>query len=251
MIAFDIETGPLAIETIKQTVPPFVQSAKHPGEFDPSKVKLGNIKDESKIQAKIEEARAKHAELIREYELSLVNGESDYWARVQESAALAATTGQVLAIGYRGNKVVIDCQGEDRCEADLLARFWSQFRMCQSSRRRLVGFYINNFDLPFMVQRSWIVGVDVPASVFTANGYFDSILVDLHRIWTCNARQSSGTSTLDVICRACGIGCKPSDCDGASFSKLFWGDGTRETALAYLENDVELTYKLAEKMGVG
>lgn len=249
IIIFDIETGPLPLDVIKRTMPPFEQLAKHPGEFDPTKVKVGNLKDEAKIQAKIEEARAKHAEAIRDYELELTNGESNYWASVLERAALSATAGQVLAVGYRGNKVVIDCQDGNHWEVDLLARFWTQFRSCQSANRKLVGFYSSQFDLPFLVQRSWILGIDVPRSIFTATGYFDPVFVDLHRIWNCNVRNGN-TSTLDVVCRACGLGSKPKDCDGASFSKLFWGEGTRETAIAYLENDLNLTYRLAEKLGV-
>ena len=70
-IYFDIETGPLSFGEL--VIPP----------FDPSQVKLGNIKNPDLIAEKIRTAEENHtADYIR-------------------NAALDAISGQVLAIGYR------------------------------------------------------------------------------------------------------------------------------------------------------
>jgi hypothetical protein len=59
MIVFDIETGPLPSDEIRANSAPFVP-APPPGDFDPSAVKLGNLKDEAKIAAKINDAREEY-----------------------------------------------------------------------------------------------------------------------------------------------------------------------------------------------
>ena len=47
-VIFDIETGPLPIERIKEILPPFDPESlgNPPGEFDPKSVKTGNLKDD-------------------------------------------------------------------------------------------------------------------------------------------------------------------------------------------------------------
>jgi hypothetical protein len=70
-IIFDIETGPLPINEL--VIPP----------FDPSQVKLGNIKNPDLIAEKIQKAEENHV--------------TDYI----KNAALDALSGQVLCIGYR------------------------------------------------------------------------------------------------------------------------------------------------------
>ena len=61
-LVFDIETGPLPDDVLKERVPPFDEPPR-PGKFDPVTVKLGNLKDEDKIKAKIEAAKKAHAAL--------------------------------------------------------------------------------------------------------------------------------------------------------------------------------------------
>ena len=144
--------------------------------------------------------------------------------------------------------MVTHCQGDGQAEVDLLARFWSQFQSCLTAGRKLVGFNCHGFDVPFIVQRSWILNVPVPSSVFTANGYIESTFVDLMKLWNCNSRQAY--SSLDVVCRACGIGAKPDGVDGAMFHQLFAAAETRGQAIEYLVNDLDMTWKLAERLGV-
>ena len=72
LIAFDIETGPASLEELSLMEVP----------FDPATVKIGNLKDQVKIEEKIEAARKNH-------ELDFIN-----------KAALSPFTGRVIAIGW-------------------------------------------------------------------------------------------------------------------------------------------------------
>lgn len=246
-LVFDIETGPASREHLTKILPPF-EAPPSPGEFDPASVKTGNLKDESKVKAKIEDARRKHEAEATNWSQRCEEMEKKYWDEHVGRAALSPITGQVLAIGYRGNGVKFDYVSEDRSERDLLSQFWTMFRSCYRQPRQLVGFNIGNFDVPFLVQRSWILDLQVPPEVLTASGYLDPIFVDLMRVWSAGVRN--GFVSLDAVCAACGLGKKPEGVSGAMFADLFHNPETRELALDYLSNDLEMTFRLAERLGV-
>lgn len=157
-------------------------------------------------------------------------------ARWKERAALSAMTGKVLAIGYQG---VLNAPNVDaRDESVMIRRFWDELRFAES----LVGFCCRSFDIPFLVQRSFILGIPVPVTLFEGR-YLSRDIIDLQEVWLCFSREREGAS-LDAVCRACGIGGKTGS--GADFARLFATD--KEAALRYLKDDIELTWKLSERL---
>lgn len=247
-VVFDIETGPLSMDRLKEVLPPFAPTAKDPGEFDESTVKLGVMKDAEKIRAKIEECRAKHAAAVAEYQDYLSVGEEQYWQSVMDRAALSATTGQVLAIGYHGSgKSFIDSV-DPQIESNVISRFWAQFVKLRSGGRSMIGFNCNDFDVPFLVQRSIILGIDLPENLLEGGKWLSRTFVDLRSIWSAGSRSSPGT--LDLICRCAGLGAKTDGVSGADFSRLFSNPETRQQALDYLSNDLAMTAGLARRVGL-
>lgn len=239
-IIFDIETGPLPEEQLRESMPA----------FDEAEVKVGNIKDPEKIKAKIESARQVY--------------EKDYYER----AALDATRGQVLAIGYQWvnahddrdsrNTVCIDgsarqenWQDPNWQEPAWLFRFWQQFqRATANDNVPIIGFNIFSFDLPFLLHRSWLLGVDVPIAVREQQpgGYarWHPCFVDLMRIWQCGNNHEY--ISLDRLAKLMGVGGKPDGVTGADFARLWEED--RKQAEEYLLNDLEMTHQIALRMGV-
>jgi len=249
LIVFDIETGPLPTEQIKDLAPVFSPATKHPGEFNPAAVKLGQLKDPAKIEAKIEDARQKHAKAVEDFAAKLEQEESDYWQAIMDRAALSAITGHVLAIGYRGAKTVI--RGREFSpdnEADLLVEFWGKFKECQKKRRPMVGFYSNSFDVPFLYQRSLILSVDVPSNVVDGGQWLNKTFVDLKNYWCCGNRSIG--DNLDTISRAFGIPGKPDGISGKDFSRLYLDPETEHIAIDYLIGDLEMTWQFACRCGL-
>ncbi|MFO0940107.1 MAG: ribonuclease H-like domain-containing protein [Pirellulales bacterium] len=246
-IAFDIETGPLPLEVI-QAMPAFAfnsASVPHPGEFDPAKVRVGNLKDQSKIEEKIEGARVSHQSAVENYAQTLQAAADNHWRSIIDAAALSALTGEVLAIGYLGAKEIIDHQGKFS-EKQILTRFWSQFLTCRNSGRSLVGWNIESFDLPFICQRSALLGVTVPDKVFTETGYVSFQFIDLMKRWMRPNRQAG--VKLDTVARAMGFDGKPEGITGKFFYELFQTD--RESALSYLSNDLRMVVQVGSRLGV-
>jgi hypothetical protein len=256
IVAFDIETGPLPLERLQEILPPFDSSSigPHPGSFDENAVKLGNLKDPVKITEKIAAAKTAHDKAVADYEEKLANGEPAYWAAIERDAALCAITGQVCAIGYQGIQQKLHLAVGNVTEKQLLIQFWKIYQEKRKERRSMVGFNIKAFDVPFICQRSWILGVDVPSTITTPTGYLDSTFVDLAEIWKAGNRGAwgkPGMGSLDVICRAMGIKGKPDDCQGAEFfQKLHGTPEERAIAEAYLSGDLRMVVEIAERFGL-
>jgi len=227
-IVFDLETGPLAESELSALLPP----------FDPAEVKTGNLKDPAKIAEKIAEAEANHR---RDF---------------IERAALDPLTGRVVAIGLKvfdhkvrelgdsslrtGGKFSIIGHEE---EAQTLFEFWELTQGEMGRLNPMIGFNIFNFDLPFLIRRSWRHHVPVPFGLRRGR-YWGDQLIDLRDVWQLGDRQARGS--LDSIARHLGVGAKNGD--GKAFAELWKSD--RKQAEAYLRNDIELTTKVAYALGI-
>lgn len=249
-IVFDIETGSLPMDRLREILPAFdPANVPHPGTFEPKSIKVGNLKDQAKIDAKIDDARIAHDKSVRNYASDLVSAEFVYWQEQKNKAALSAMTGRVVAIGFTDiNGVAFaDCINDpDSDELTLLCKFWDLYESCRDTRLNMVGFNSDDFDLPFLCQRSIVLGCKPPSTVIQNKRFLDSCFVDLRKLWGFGKLNPSGS--LDAICRACGIGSKPQGIDGSQFSDLYFNPETREQAIAYLFNDLKMTHALAQRL---
>ena len=211
-IIFDIETTGLPEGELAALLPA----------FDPAEVKTGNIKDPEKVAAKIAEAEANHRR--------------DFFER----AALDALTGRVLVIGLVEEGLIRVIEHQD--EAALLTAFWE---LCQGEMgriNRMVGFNTHLFDLPFLIRRSWKLGIAVPMGIRRGRFWAEE-MVDIRNEWQLGDRMARGS--LDTIAKHLGVGQKNGD--GKEFGKLWATD--REAAIAYLNNDLTLTALIAGRLG--
>lgn len=224
-IVFDIETKAQAADKLLASLPP----------FDPEAVKVGNIKDPAKIAEKMAQAEAKH--------------KSDYLAK----AALSPATGEVCAIGLLesdGKETLLTSTAGGYDEATLLNAFWAHYRAEVMTRRTLwIGHNVLDFDLPFLVNRSRILGVSIPPLVFTIRGgrvHWSDRFIDTRTVWLMGRKPTETPSSLDTVCGAFGLGSKAGS--GADFAALLESD--QAAAIAYLRQDLTLTANLARKLGL-
>jgi hypothetical protein len=270
MIVFDLETGPLPWGKLQPLVPSFDEQAAVPdvGPFDPGSVALGNIKDEAKKADKIAKAQANHAELAASVSRRRAAARNKHVAEFVDKAALSARTGMVKAIGYfddDGGEPMVwfldnafreSDDGDERyyqfaqfgavaykSEEVLIRSFWEIFTSGPSVH--FVGHNIFGFDLPFLVRRSWLLGIDIPKGVRQGR-YWSNQFVDTMDVWACGDRSYTKLHDLDVVCGGDG---KPDDCTGANFARLLDSGGAdREKAFAYLVNDLRMTQRVARTL---
>jgi hypothetical protein len=167
-------------------------------------------------------------------------------ANHEDGALLNPETARVAAIGYHepthGRYVI----AYDKDESAVLRQFWDLFRTSNAAGFKMIGFNIFGFDLPFLIRRSWFHSVAVPKNIMSSGGrYWCDTFVDLMVQWRCGSyREFIG---LDALSRFLGVGAKNGN--GELFYRLW--DTDRKAAISYLRNDVEITFRCAEKMGFG
>jgi len=206
-LIFDIETGPRSRADLAELMPTFEAPA--------------NWKDAEKIRAHLAEKEAA-------------------WF---QSAALSAVTGRVLAIGWLDPFADEHGFFASGNEAEDLAAFWTFIAPNAYLTGDLIGFNSNRFDLPFLIRRSWRLGVPVPSQLLGGR-YLPGECIDIMETWRCGVREDS--ISLDNLARFLGVGRKTGH--GADFASLF--DMNRDAALDYLLNDLRLTHRCAVALGL-
>ena len=211
----DIEVAPIPNEEALKFAPEF----KAPS----------NYVDPKKIAAAIEEARTA-------------------WL---EGNALRPLTGRVCAIGWQEEDDGKNCiamaephsgsPGES--ESGMISLLWSYLFKSDESRVFLT-FFGNRFDWPFLIRRSWDLGLDMPGWVMDNRGFLSPRFIDLAKIWSCGDPKE--TISLDRLARYLRVGQKNGE--GKDFAELLKSD--LQKAEEYLRNDLELTRRIAIKMGV-
>ena len=174
-----------------------------------------NYKDQEKIAAYVAE---KQAESLK-------------------TAALDPDYGKIIAIAMTGDldlePIVIDYH--DYSEKQLLEQFWLYYEEC---RGYSCGYNIINFDLPYIMRRSFDLGVKASIIPFLAK-YRVEPTTDLMGILF-NWGQAKG---LKWVCKRYGIENPFEGLDGSMVQ-----DMDAETLRAYAANDVKLVQQLYKKM---
>jgi len=168
-----------------------------------------------------------------------IQAQKEDWIK---DAALSPLTGRILCIG------IIDGTGfgyiGDDDEAVLLKRFWAKMAQDDYYQWPVVGFNIEHFDMPFIIRRSFKHGI-IPSTQVFRGRYLDNRFVDLMKLWQCGDYREF--ISLDRLAKFLGVGEKTGS--GADFAGLW--EVNRDSALEYLKNDLFLTQKCANRMGVG
>ena len=178
-----------------------------------------NLKDPEKIKAAILEKQQK-------------------WV---DEAALHAERGMLILMGWKHNTGdYVWNSTNPGTEAEVISATWELIK----KQFPIVGFNIIHFDIPFLIRRSWILGVPIPReAIFDRRGYIDQDkFIDLMLLWQCGDRQE--TISLDTMAKA--ILGRGKTGHGSDFGKLWATD--KQAAIEYCRADVQLTWELAKKM---
>jgi uncharacterized protein len=162
----------------------------------------------------------KHSQLEEEEKLKLIN----------------PIDSKIVAIGLRvnnENKIFMD-----ENEETILKNFWAEWKRLkqENSNCRVVGFNISNFDLPFIVSRSFINNVEIVPFVMKS-------ITDIRE--KINAyRYGKTRGKLSDFGNLMGL--EVSDMDGSKVADL-WKEKKLDALRTYLEKDLELTDELFKR----
>lgn len=155
--------------------------------------------------------------------------------------ALDAMTGRIVSIGllFDDGQRLTPAPICDVDEIRLLERFWATIR----DTDLLVGHCILGFDLMFIRQRSWILGVKPPIAINLKKYYTEQVL-DLMEMWTNWSSRFKGCG-LDNIARALGLSGKTGH--GTDVAG-WWAARDYGSIVKYNMDDVYLAYEVYCKM---
>lgn len=206
----DIETGPLNPFLLAKVMPEFEAP--------------GNLKDPEKIKAAIEQKRKG-------------------WT---ESAALRATTGEVVAVTTAEDEAdPVMLVGD---EATLVAGIVDRLAAAIASNEQIYTWNGSGFDLPFICQRAAVHGVPAFRQLtvcYRGRWSWAEQFVDAMQVFTMQHSRAEGFG-LDAVAKTLGVGQKSGK--GEDFAELLKSDPAK--AKEYAVNDVKLLRAIVERMGI-
>lgn len=176
------------------------------------------------------------------------------WDEFVGKAALSPVTGRVAMIGMVQYGCFVGLV--DGSETANLEAFWERVEFWLANKSPIIGHNSNSFDLPFLVRRSWMLGVPVPREVRQGR-YWHPLFRDTMEVWAFGAREYTSLNDIAATFR---VGQKTEGVHGRDFHRLWFGTmpaeewgipaEQRAKAIEYCEQDVRLTAAIAEKMGL-
>ena len=154
-----------------------------------------------------------------------------------EKGALDAMTGRVVCVGMLiddGREAKeITFAGED--EARIITGFWNALKPGDA----VVGHNVLDFDIRFLQQRSWILGIQ-PNRTLDTRRYYTADVIDTLQLWTNWSGNKKGV-TLDALGSALGCGRKTGE--GTRVAE-WWAARDIDSIEKYCREDVQLTYRV-------
>ena len=184
-------------------------------------------KDKHEILKQIHQKKTEDGKQVKELE--------DFIAETNFDGAF----GRIACISYALNDQPTQSLSGD--EKEILVKFWDIARDIDL----FIGFYVMDFDLRFIYQRSIVLNVKPTRDISFAR-YRSSPIYDVMREWSKWNMQSS--ISLDTLAKALGFpSSKGGEIEGKNVAKAF-EDGRIKEICEYCQKDVDLTRKIYNRM---
>lgn len=182
-----------------------------------------------------------------------------FWETEEQyrKTACDAALGRILCIGYSeqnetGTIISHGCFGWREATQDfepdekmILAEFWQFIRSFNLNGDIIIGHNILDFDLPFIMQRSFTCGVR-PTVDFFFSKYRRAPIFDTMRVWDC--WKWGNSTSLKKLAYALGLECpKAGGITGENIYDAYL-EGRFEEIYRYCMRDVKVTRNVWRKM---
>ncbi len=258
---FDIAVSTVSDVQLRDCLPRIVP----PKPFDPQSVKIGGMVNPEAIAKKIESKRKGHAMMLGKFNANLHSAKTLQLSQFKETCSPLVLAKRVLAVGYvvDGHRMkihlrqyasiheVVEADDDDlldRLESSLLSVFWENFLTRYSKSDRMIGHDIFRYHLPFLLHRSWALGILVPDHVWS-NNRWSSVFLDLREHWQLGTSIQDG---IDLNSLHKKMGGSPIETEG-SFEELYFGDGPQDhlLALSHLDANLGMSQCVCTQMRIG
>lgn len=182
---------------------------------------------------------SKHPALAAMYESRKQKGKTvpDDVETFISNTGLSGEFGRIISIGYAVNDDPVEALWGG--EREILEQFWAVAKGVD----RFIGHNIYDFDFPFIMKRSRILGVK-PTLTLSFARYRQTPIYDTMREWDLWAHRQC---SLDMLAQAMGLPTSKDKMDGSEVAAYF-AAGKIEDICVYCKKDVELTRQVYRKM---
>lgn len=156
------------------------------------------------------------------------------------STSFSGTFGRLVCVALAADDEPADVLWGE--ETEMLRGFWSAAR----NKDRLIGHNIYDFDFPFLIKRSRVLGIK-PSVRTNIPRYRQEPLYDTLQEWNMWSSSRTGTSSLDALAKAMGLPTSKDDLDGSQVWPAYQA-GKIEEICEYCKKDVELTRQIYRRM---
>ena len=170
----------------------------------------------------------------------------------REKASLDPDLCRIVAIAYQdvGQGIDLNPVGwiarNEEDERRMLTAFWKRAKSKLGGHKTLIGFNINDFDVPVLMRRSLYLGV--PFLQYEVGKYRHPKVVDLMQILSMDGKLNYRSK--DWYCRRFGIRVDGDPLESGRDVMEAIVTGDYDAVLAHAKIDVRKEYLLAEKVGV-
>jgi len=163
----------------------------------------------------------------------------------KSECALSPLTGQVLMVGYCEDNKEVNAYSVGMYLFETEEKLLSPLVGSLNEADLIIGHYIKDFDLPFIINRCRKHGITPPDLMHKVHGrqYWKEGIIDLRDLWTLGKYNEH----ISLNNMAKYFGFKPKDeTIGKCFQEIFETD--IDKAIEYCKHDVELTKLIYERL---
>jgi len=159
--------------------------------------------------------------------------------------------GRVCCISWAWNDEVVTSTGLIQSEAEFLSRAMSLIEIDRPKYEafhatQIVGHYVSDFDIRFLWQRAFVLGVKMPAWFPVDAKSWSKEVRDTMFLWA----GAKGSISLDNLCKALGIDPMGDDELPGSEVAAAWARGEYDRVSHHCEQDVERVRRVYQKMQI-
>lgn len=119
------------------------------------------------------------------------------------------------------------------------------------SKKRICGYNIKNFDIPWITRKMYKYGLDIPNNINTFDKKpWETWNLDIFDVWKSSGKIQRVNSSMDEVAYDLGVHSSKEKMDGSQVYEYYWIKKDYNSIMEYCEEDVKTLVNITKKMGL-
>ena len=119
------------------------------------------------------------------------------------------------------------------------------------SHKRICGYNIKNFDIPWITRKLYKYGLDVPNNINTVDKKpWETWNLDIFDVWKSSGKIQRVNSSMDEVAYDLGIESSKKIVNGSKVHEYYWIKKDHDSIMKYCELDVKVLIDIVRKMNL-